>query len=230
MNLDIAQYVESKQKDVIVSYTNSDLTNSFLKVLGTDLLFSDLYLFVSNNQETMRQIETLRQLGMNNNTSGATIADLAEIMVTNSPNNILRILKESVAKEQAMQKQAQQLEQEKMEQERQIAENAEQKLDERKDKEIQKDLQVAQINASSKLFYNRNYAPSEEDINDAQENINMEQQKIDNDKELKKQQIENDSSLKREQLALDNKKIDAQIQKEKDDIKYAKIMKGLKKP
>lgn len=229
MNLDIAQYVESKQKDVIVSFTNSDLTNSFLKVLGTDLLFADLYLFVSNSQEMLRQLESLRQLGMNN-TSGATISDLAELMTTNSPNNILKILKESVEKQEAIQQQAQQLEQQKLEQAQQAAILTEQKLDERQEKKLENEVLIAQINASSKIFFNRNYSPSEEDIDSANENIDIQQQKVDNDKELKSQQLENDNSFKREQLSLENKKVDAQIQKEKDDIRYAQIMKGQKKP
>ena len=231
MMLDIAQYVESNNKDITISYLNNDLTSSFIKVLGTDLLFADLYLFVSNSQEQLRQLESIRQLGLTNNTSGASMADLAEIMITNSPQNILRILKESADKQDSYKQQEQQSFQQKMEQDAQINQTKEAKLDERLDKKIAADIEVAKIAASSKLFFNKNYDPSEEDINNAQNNIDssaldLKQQQFDHKKQMDGQTLATDRDLKLQKLALENKKVDAQINKEKQDIQYAKIMKS----
>lgn len=230
MMLDIAQYVESNQKDISISYIQNDLTNAFIKVSGTDLLLSDFYLFTVNNQEALRQAEALRQLGLNNNTSGATIADLGELIVTNSPSNMLRILKESAAKQDLYRQQEQLLAQQKIEQDGEIAKLKEEKIDERLDKEIEKDLKVAEISANSKLFFNRNYVPSEQDINEAKDNLDIEHLNIKRDqlehkKELDNKKLINDRDIKLQELALQNKKIDAQIMKEKEDLEYARIMK-----
>jgi hypothetical protein len=230
MELDIAQYVESKNLDVKISYISNDLSNAYIKVLGTDLLLSDLYLFISDSQEQIRQLESIRQLGLNNNTSGASMADLAEIMITNSPQNILRILKESQARQEEMQKRAQDIEREKNQMDMEAIKMKEEKIDERLDKEIEKDIRVAQISAESKLFFNRNYTPTEEDVNELQSsleqsNLELKKESIDNKKESDSQALATKREIELQKLALQNKKIDAQISKEENDIKYAKIMK-----
>lgn len=231
MNLDIAQYVDSKNKDINIAYVNNDLTTSFHATTGTDLLLSDLYIYVSNSQEQLRQLESLRQLGLQNNTTGATIADLAEIVTTNSPQQIVSILKESTAKMQEQQAQAQQAQQAQLEQQGQIAQMVEDKKDERLDKQLTNEKDIALINAQSKLFLNRSYEPSEQDINTvqnnlAQENVDIKREQLDHKKESTNQKMMDDRDIKIQKLALDNKKVDAMIQKEKDDLKYAKIMKG----
>lgn len=231
MNLDIAQYVGSKNEDVSFSYVNSDLSNAVAKSLGTELLLSDLYVFVSNTQEQLRQLEALRQLGLQNNTTGATIADLAEIVTTSSPQNIIRILKESVEKQEALQQQNIEMEQKKLQQEADIAKYEQEKEDERNDKKINGNIQIALIGAESKLFQNRNYTPSEDDINNIQndlqqQSIDIEREKLEHQKQTDNQKVLNDRDLQIGKLALENKKIDASIQKQKDDITYAKIIKG----
>lgn len=230
MELDIAQFVESKQKEISISYITNDLTNAWIKVIGSSLLLSDIYVFVSDSQEVLRQLESLRQLGLNNNTSGASMAELSEIMITNSPQNIIRILKESQAKQEALQQQAQQIKQQELEQESQLAQMKEQKMDERLDKEIEKDIKVAQISAESRLFFNRNYVPDQEDVNELQDtleqaNVDIKREALDHKKETDKTKLETARDLKVQELALKNKEIDAKIAKEKADIEYARIMK-----
>lgn len=234
MNLDIAQYVDSKESQVSISFVNNDLSNAFLSIAGTELLLSDLYVFVSNSQEQLRQLEALKQLGLSNNTSGAGIADLATIVTSNSPSEILKVLKDSQDRmeqnQQAQQQQMADIEKQKMELEKA-------KMDQEQanfDKEIEKDLEVAKINASSKMFFNRNYTPSEEDIQQNQQalqedKLNLQEQKLTTDTNLKNQQMMDSRDVEIQKIALKNKEIDAKIQKERSDIQYAKIMKGKKK-
>lgn len=103
MNLEIAQYVQSKEKDIVVTYTQSDLGRAFVKLSGTDLLLKDLQVYVSNSQETQRVLETIRQLAINNNTSGATMPDLITIVASNSISEIKETLKASLAAQQEQQ-------------------------------------------------------------------------------------------------------------------------------
>jgi len=98
MNLDIAQYVQSKERDVTVSYVKSDMSRAFMKMNGTELLLSDLHVYVSNSQEDMRQLESLRQLFMSNNNTGASPVDLATVITSNSPAEIKAQLEVAMAR------------------------------------------------------------------------------------------------------------------------------------
>lgn len=223
MHLDIAQYVDSKQKDITITYTDSMMSNAFINILGTDLLLSDLFVFVSNSQEQLRQLESLRQLGLNNNTAGASISDLAEIITTNSPANILKLLKESDLRKEAMEQNAAAAQQASAQKELEL-ETAKLHLEsEQFDKRLENELKIAEINANSRLFFNRNYSPSESDIKDAKENLDSE--RLDREMEHKNAKLISDKDIKQQELALKNKEIDAKIAKEKSDIEYAKIMK-----
>lgn len=121
MNLDIAQYVQSKEKDVIITYTQSDLGRQFIKLAGTDLLMRDLQVYVSNSQETTRILDTLRQLAINNNTSNASILDLATIISSNSIAEIKQTLKDTIDQQNAQQQQQYQVQTEQQQQQLQAA-------------------------------------------------------------------------------------------------------------
>lgn len=113
MNLDIAQFVQSREETVSFMYTSSDLSRAFIKINGDDLLLSDFGVFVVNSNEATRQIETLRQLFMESNTTGATPVDLATVITSNSPSEIKAQLEASYER-------AQQLEQQKVQQQQQL--------------------------------------------------------------------------------------------------------------
>lgn len=120
MNLDIAQYVQAQEKDVVVSYVKGDLSRAFIKLNGTELLLADLQCFVSNSQEDMRQLETLRQLFMTNNNIGASPVDLASVITSNSPAEIKAQLEVAMARNEQKYQEQMQLEQQKIETEKQI--------------------------------------------------------------------------------------------------------------
>jgi len=145
MDLDIAQYVQSKEKDITVSYTKSDMSRAFIKLNGTDLLLSDLHVYVSNSQEQLRQLEMLRQLGLENNTSGATIVDLANIITMNSPNEIKIQLEESYKAKMALEQQQYQLQQQQIEQEKELKIEELNRDDANIEKKIQGEENVAYI-------------------------------------------------------------------------------------
>jgi hypothetical protein len=126
MNLDIAQYVQSKERDVTVSYVKSDMSRAFMKMNGTDLLLSDLHVYVSNSQEDLRQLEALRQLFMTNNNTGASPVDLATVITSNSPAEIRAQLEVAMARNEEKYQQQQQLQQQQIQSE---AQQAQAKLD-----------------------------------------------------------------------------------------------------
>lgn len=124
MNLEMAQYVQSKEKDVAFMYTASDLSRAFVKIAGIDILLSEFGVFVENSQEVTRQLNMLRQLFMENNTVGATPPDLATVVMSNSPAEIKAQLKASFEQTQQTQQQQQTQEQQMQQQQQQATEQA----------------------------------------------------------------------------------------------------------
>lgn len=119
MNLNIAQYVQSKNEDVTVSYIKSDMSRAFTKLNGTDLMLTDLHVYVSNSQEDLRQLESLRQLFLTNNNTGASPIDLAMVITSNSPAEIKAQLEVAMARNEQKYQQQQDLQQQQIQAETQ---------------------------------------------------------------------------------------------------------------
>lgn len=95
MHLDIAQYVASKDDDITLSYVTSDLGQSFIKVNGTELLLKDLGVYIVNSQEAQRQLETTRQLAINNNTTKLPMSKLIAMIKMNSVEDIQKAIEQA---------------------------------------------------------------------------------------------------------------------------------------
>jgi hypothetical protein len=122
MDLDIAQYTQVNNQDITVSYIKSDMSRSVVKLQGTDLLFSELNLYVWNSQEEVRQLNMLRQLAMSNNTLEASFTDLADVITSNSPAEIKLKLKMAQKRTDDMKNRQYELERQKVETDQQLAE------------------------------------------------------------------------------------------------------------
>lgn len=152
MNLEIAQYVESKDDEIIKSYIRSDMSRAFIKIAGTDLLLAEFGVLVVASQELLRQLETLRQLFLENNTTGANPVDLATVVTSNSPSEIKnqletswRLEQERRAQEQAS---AERMNQANIEAQAQQAELARQWEADQKELDRANDRFIAQVKAS----------------------------------------------------------------------------------
>jgi hypothetical protein len=128
MNLEIAQYVQSKKENVQLAYVKSDMSRAFVEIAGTDLLLSEFGVRVANSAEEVRKLEMMRQLFLENNTTGANPTDLATVIMSNSPAEIKAQLAASWKAQQAQQQQQMQSEQQGMQAQIQAAaEEAEKK-------------------------------------------------------------------------------------------------------
>lgn len=242
MNLDIAQYVQSKEEDITITYAKSDMSRAFIKLNGTALLLADLNVFISNSQEDVRQLEMLRQLFMTNNNVGATPLDLATVITSNSPAEIKVQLETAMAKNEEKYQQQMQLEQQKIETEKEIAQaqrdfEAEQKQLDRENK-----VEVAYINSFSRqddnnadedasgspdlLEYNKLSMQADgqaAQIQQAREKQQFDRDKLIVDNQMKLRELE----LKKQELAvrekIENEKVKvAKINKNKYDSKKKK--------
>jgi len=234
MNLDIAQYVQSKEQDVTVTYVKSDLSRAFVKILGTDLLLSDLHVYVSNSQEDIRQLESLKQLALSNNTTNATVVDLAEIITSNSPAQIKIKLKESYDKQQQRLDQQFQLEQQKIDQQKQLEELKMQQESADLDKTLENKKEVAYITTFGRQQDNLKDQNTDQtpDILEYDKLGQKQQEASDKiEAQREKTSLERDKAIsehdyRMKKLELDKKKIEAGLQVEEKKLDYAKIMKG----
>lgn len=234
MNLDIAQYVQSKNQDITITYAKSDMSRAFVKLNGTDLLLSDLHVYVSNSQEDVRQLEMLRQLFMTNNNVGATPLDLATVISSNSPAEIRIQLETAMAKNEQKYQEQMQLEQQKIDTEKQIEQA---KLDfeaEQNQLDRENELQKAYIMSFSRqddnnadedtdavpdlLEYNK--LSQQADAQAAQQQQAREKQQLEREKFI----IDNQMRMRELQLKQNELNVRERIENEK--VKVAKINKN----
>jgi hypothetical protein len=152
MRTDLAQYYHSKKPSLRLQYitTNDEKVN--FQINGTDLLMRDFNIFCTTKTNQRSIMEQLRSLAINNNTTGASIYDLGNVIKAESIAELTGVLKEaeqkSMAQKQAELQQQQQMQQELLSsQERQKQMDLEFKADEA-EKNRQKDILVAEIKAS----------------------------------------------------------------------------------
>lgn len=101
--LDAEKYIESKKPTSRVQYLNSDAENIIFEIDTDDLLLRRYNIWITSNPDTQRVLEQMRQLALNNNTSGATILDLATIIESTNPRDIKDTLQASVLNAQQQQ-------------------------------------------------------------------------------------------------------------------------------
>lgn len=225
MDIDIAQYVQSQKETITITYVKSDLNRAFIKVLGTDLLLTELGVRVSNSQEHTRQLEMIRQFALNNNTSGLTPPDVANIIMMNDPAEIKRQLEVSYNRMFAQQQQAQQ---------QQIAVEQQKAQDDKINKELDREneLNVARIKAGADIIN----SPLQESIQNQQipqESDQLKREVAINDQNLKrekldleKQRLAIETDYNAQKLANEQKKTDAALQIQREQTETARIMKG----
>lgn len=152
MRTDLAQYYHSTKPSARLTYlTGADEKVNF-EINGTDLLLRDLNIFATTTANHRAVLEQLKQMAMQNNTTGASIYDLGRLVQSDSIAQLNNVLKESEAKQQQQKLQEQQAQQQMQEQ--QLAAQKEQKQMEidaqnlRDEKNRQRDILVAEIRAA----------------------------------------------------------------------------------
>lgn len=198
MALSIAQFVQSQKEDISFTYIKSDFSRAFVKILGVDLLLSDIGVFVSNSQEHARQLEMMRKFALENNTAGMNPVDVSDVIMMNSPSEIRKQLSNSYNKLLEQQQQAQQQQAQLEQQALQLKQEEIIKKDEQFDKQLQNNLDREKIKAGIAVIN------SSEPIDDINSNEN----------DLKQQNVATTNDLKRQKLELDKQKASAQINTE----------------
>jgi len=152
MRTDLAQYYQSNKPSLRLQYMTTMDEKVNFEMNGTELLARELNIFISTKVNQRQIMEQIRQLAISNNTSGASIYDLGNLIKADSLAEITHTLKgveEKVQAQQQQQSQAQ-TESEKM---RQEGENKRQEAElrykaEQAQLDRDTDVQVAEIRAA----------------------------------------------------------------------------------
>jgi hypothetical protein len=152
MRTDLAQFYHSTNPSKRLTYLTSADEKVNFEINGTDLLLRDLNIFATTTANQRAILEQLKQMALQNNTTGASIYDLGKVVQSDSIAQLNTVLKDSEAKSQAQKQQEQQAQQQLQEQ--QLAAQKEQKQMEieaeaiKEEKNRQRDILVAEIRAA----------------------------------------------------------------------------------
>ena len=213
MRTDLAQYYNSTKPSARLTYTSTADEKVNFEINGTDLLMRDLNIFCSTTANHRSILEQLKQMAMQNNTTGASIYDLGKIVQSDSIaelNNALKFSEDKAQqqKQQEMQ-QAQQLQQQQIQAQQ---ETEKMKLDAQameKEKDRQRDILVAEIRAAgygSMADVNKNEMS---DYADAMKEIRSSEQYQEQTTLQREKQI-NENYRQNQKMDIEREKIQAQ--------------------
>jgi hypothetical protein len=222
MRTDLAQYYNSNRPSVRLQYMTTLDEKVNFEINGTELLARDLNVFVSTKVNQRQIIEQIRGLAMQNNTSGASIYDLGNIIKSDSLAEITHVMKTieektNKAKQEEMQ-QMQQTEQMKQQAETERQE-AKQKFEaEQRALDRQSQMQIAEIRSAGYTATQDINANQQSDYIDTLEYLDKKNERdqkatLDRERELNKQiSDEKQLQLKREELRTRERIADKQVQ------------------
>ena len=111
MRTDLAQHYQSTKPSARLQYITSMDERKNFEINGTDLLLRDLNIFCTTKANHRAMLEQLKQMAIQNNTTGASIYDLGNVLKSESIAEVSHILKESEKKQQAEKQQQMQSQQ-----------------------------------------------------------------------------------------------------------------------
>ena len=237
MRTDLAQYYHSTKPSARLTYVTTADEKVNFEINGTDLLLRDLNIAVSTTANHRSILEQLKQMALQNNTTGASIYDLGKVVQSDSIAQLNSALKESEQKQQQQKQQEMQQQQQMQEQQIQSQQEIEKmKIDStmaEKEKDRQRDILVAEIRAAgygatADVDQNQmsDYQDAMKDIRDTEQY--QEQAGLQREKEVNRMTIENQKNqMEREKIQAQKEIADKQLQvaqenKNKFDVKPGK--------
>lgn len=152
MRTDLAQYYHSKKPSLRLQYITGNDEKINFQMNGTDLLMRDFNIFCTTKTNQRNVMEQLRQLAINNNTTGATIFDLGNVIKSESIAELTGVLKSAEEKANALKQQEQEAQQ-KMQEEMLASQERQKQMDiqfkaEQADLDRQNNITLAEIRSA----------------------------------------------------------------------------------
>jgi len=222
MRTDLAQYYQSKNPSNRLQYLTTNEERKNFEINGTDLLTRDINVFCTSKANIRATIEQLKQLALNNNTSGASIYDLGSIIKSDNIAEIDQIMKQSDKKIQEQKQQEMQQQQELADKQQQSIAAENQKKMEFEASESQKDREAkiieAQIKAAGYGAMQDKNLNEQNDYLDALDRIQGSEE-YSQTMDMERTKEANKVALGRDKLAIEREKI--MVSKQKADMTLA---------
>jgi hypothetical protein len=225
MRTDLAQFYNSRKPSLRLQYMTSTEEKVNFQINGTDLLSRDINVYSTTRANHRAVLEQMKQLVVGNNTTGATIYDLGNVMQAESLAELNHVLKSTEKKAQKQRQEEMQHEQQMKEMEiQQRTQEKQMELDHKTmeaEKDRRKDLLVAEIKASGYGAMQDINANAQSDFMDQMEMIKSSDEfqqtmSFDQQKEGSKNRI----AAEKNQLA--REKLQAQVAMKQADLQIAR--------
>ena len=224
MRTDLAQFYYSTNPSVRLSYISTEADKVNFTINGTDLLLRDFNVFATTKTNHRAILEQLKQMALTNNTTGASIYELGNIVKADSIGEVTDILKDSeariTAQRQEEMQQQRQMQEQQLQAQAQEAQMKAQMLQQEADKDRQKDITVAEIRAAG---YGAGVDVNENKVNDYQDALKDIQQTTQYREQMnmKREEMVSKSSTEAQKLQVERERIAAQTQIAKTQLDIA---------
>ena len=229
MRTDLAQYYQSKRPSLRLQYITTTEDKVNFQINGTDLLLRDLNVFSTTKSNHRFVLEQLKQLAITNNTAGASIYDLGNIIKSESVAELTHVLKSAEEKQLIARQQQMQQEQAMQEQMLQARADEQRTKMEFEASENEKDRQARIIETEirsagygSMVDINKN---EQSDYRDALEQIRK-QEEYRERMGLEREKEVNRTNLAREQYGLKQQEIAAKERIADKELEIARVNKN----
>ena len=229
MRTDLAQFYNSTNPSLRLSYISTEAQKVNFTMNGTDLLLRDFNVFATTKTNHRAVLEQLKQMALTNNTTGASIYELGNIVKADSISEITDILKDS--ENRVEQQRAQDMQQQRQMQEQQLqakAQEDQQKLQvemQENDKDRQNDITIAEIRSAgfgAQVDINQNQVSDYQDaMKDIRETTRFQEQT-----NLKRDEMAMKGTMESERLQVEREKIAATRDVANKDLQIARTNKN----
>ena len=227
MRTDLSQYYHSTNPSLRLQYISTEAEKVNFAINGTELLLRDFNVFATTKTNHRAILENLKQMALTNNTTGASIYELGNIVKADSIAEVSDILKDSETRIQQQRQQDMQQQQQMQEQQLQAkAQEEQQKLQvemSENEKDRQNDVLLAEIRSAgygSMVDINQN---QQSDYQDAMKEIRettqyREQMNMKREENAAKQNMEGSRlQVEREKIAASKQIADTKLQIAKEN-------------
>ena len=225
MRTDLAQFYHSTKPSVRLQGMISPDERTNFEINGTDLLLIDLNCFGTTNVNNRTILEQLKQLFVSNNTAGATIYELGELVQTDSLGTLNNALKqiETKAEERRLQEQqaaqqAQEAEIKARQQEKQLMLDHEsrEKEKDRRNRLLEAEIKAAGYGAQQDINQNQ-----ESDFKDSLDNIHK-RESYQSTMNFNREKEGNRTNLAQQKLDLEKQKLNQEVMKRRTELEIAR--------
>jgi hypothetical protein len=229
MRTDLAQFYQSTKPSIRLQYITTTDEKINFEMNGTDLLLRDFNIFCSTKTNHRATLEQLKQLALTNNTAGASIYDLGNIMKAESISEVTHILK-SAEEKQSAQRQQEMQQQQAMQEQALQAKTQETMMkmqfeSDENEKNRQNDIVIAEIRAAgygAAVDVNQN---QQSDYQDAMKDIRKSEE-FQQQMDLKKESASTQKAVNMDKMAIEREKLASQREIANKQLEIARVNKN----